>query len=215
MSLDRETIESNKEFFISELKKVTREGADIDALIDMLEHSNFFYAPASTVYHCAFEGGLCHHSINVLDNLKRIVNMKVPQGLIPEESIIITALLHDISKFDFYEQYTRNEKVYSLSGDKKDNMGTFSWVAKTAYKVADSTKRFVFGTHGQNSHYIISQYIPLDTDESAAILNHMGQSNDAAPDLTAIYNRYPLACLLHVADMLATYIDEPALADAE
>lgn len=205
--LTKEQIEANKQEFLSEINKITRPNSRISDLVSFLENYGFFNAPASSVYHNAFEGGLCEHSLNVLANLRKLCNIKQIYT-ISEESIIIVALLHDISKFDFYEPFIKNEKVYSDSGDKYDNMGKFSWVAKKGYKVVDSRKRFVFGTHGQNSQYLINQFIPLTIEESAAIINHMGQSNDAAPDLTAIYNAFSLACLLHIADMLATYIDE-------
>ena len=34
-----------------------------------LLRSDFFRAPASTRYHCAYEGGLCEHSVNVYRRL--------------------------------------------------------------------------------------------------------------------------------------------------
>ena len=56
---------TEKEEFISIFnEKIKREGAD--KLLDFLENkSDFFVAPASTRYHCAFEGGLLRHSLNV------------------------------------------------------------------------------------------------------------------------------------------------------
>ena len=42
---------------------IKRQGADM--LLQWLVSTDFFIAPASTKYHCAFEGGLALHSINV------------------------------------------------------------------------------------------------------------------------------------------------------
>jgi hypothetical protein len=60
------------------------------------------------------------------------------------------------------------------------------------------------------SEYIARQFIPLTIDESVAILHHMGGRNwDSAQDnITQIFGKYPLATLLHMADMLASYVDE-------
>ena len=47
---------------------IKRQGADM--LLQWLVSTDFFIAPASTKYHCAFEGGLALHSINVYKILK-------------------------------------------------------------------------------------------------------------------------------------------------
>ena len=48
---------------------IKRQGADM--LLQWLVSTDFFIAPASTKYHCAFEGGLALHSINVYKILKK------------------------------------------------------------------------------------------------------------------------------------------------
>lgn len=57
----------NKKRFIDLLKSTKREG--IDKLIDFLEKTDFFTAPASTRFHSSYEGGLLQHSLNVYDCL--------------------------------------------------------------------------------------------------------------------------------------------------
>ena len=47
---------------------IDREGAD--KLLEWLEKSDFFTAPASTKYHLAKQGGLLQHSLNVRDRLE-------------------------------------------------------------------------------------------------------------------------------------------------
>jgi 23S rRNA maturation-related 3'-5' exoribonuclease YhaM len=58
-----------KEEFIELLKQTNREG--IEELIQFLENSDFFKAPASTRFHGNFEGGLLAHSLKVYEILKK------------------------------------------------------------------------------------------------------------------------------------------------
>lgn len=203
-------IEENKYKFIELLRKIDRQGADIGALIYKLESSDFFIAPCSTIYHLNQDGGLCLHSLNVYNELCNLVKIYYPNECpFSEETLIIVSLLHDISKMNYYEKYAKNVKVYSETGKKSDELGKFDWVTQMAWKKRDPENRFVYGHHGQNSEYIANSYIPLTLEESAAITNHMGNDDEYhAYDSTFIYNRYPLAVLLHSADFLSAYIIE-------
>ena len=49
---------NNKDRYIELLKSTNRAG--VDKLIDTLEHSDFFKAPASTVYHSNFKAVYCN-----------------------------------------------------------------------------------------------------------------------------------------------------------
>ena len=86
-------------------------------------------------------------------------------------------------------------------------------MAEQSYKTVDVEKRFLYGNHEETSEFMIRQYIPLKLEESVAILNHhFSISYDFVPieSVALKHERYPLACLLHVADMISTYIDERA-----
>ena len=203
--------EKNKEDFIELLRQIKRPNAKIEELIKKLEESDFFSAPASTKFHGAYVGGLVEHSLNVYYNLKNLVDMKGLKEYFDEDSLIICGLLHDISKMNFYEVISRNEKVYSEDGTKRDNLGQFEWQSVLSFKVRDAENRFVYGNHEETSEFMIKMYIPLSVDESVAILNHHGgKGYDSVPinNLSDKYNKYILSPLLHAADMLATYIDE-------
>lgn len=199
-------IEANKQEYINLLREVNREGADIPALVYKLESSDFFVAPCSTKFHLNVAGGLCKHSINVFNALNDLCEKYAPD--IPRDVRIIVALCHDLDKMNKYEQYVKNVKVYSSGGSKSDDLGKFDWKSEFAYTLRDDDKRFVYGHHGQNSEYITNSYIPLNIEESAAISNHMGGLDVNIPDATPIFNRYPLASLLHIADFVATFIFE-------
>ena len=97
-----------KEEIIKLLKSTNREG--IDKVIEFMEKSDFFTAPASTRFHGAYEGGLAAHSFKVYEILKYKIENNIEDIQVPEESIIISALLHDICKANYYKTDYRNAK---------------------------------------------------------------------------------------------------------
>lgn len=206
----------NREEFLNLVSSIEREGADIEGLVRKLNNSDFFRAPASTKYHGGYEGGLCEHCLNVYYNLIDLVQMTnrsilsnpLDECCYDENSLKIVALLHDMSKMNFYEKTVSNKKIYSDNGSKKDEMGRYDWVSVPSFKTRD--KKFVYGNHEVNAEFIVRHYIPLTLDESAAIINHMGgMSYDAAQhSMTEVFNSYSLVTLLHIADIMATYINE-------
>ena len=106
-------IEQNRIEFLKLVAEIDIPGADTQGLVEYLDSSDFFTAPASTQYHCGYKGGLCEHSMNVYHNLVKIIDSKV--GLIPKydkNSLLVVALFHDISKTNFYEMYVMNKKKY-------------------------------------------------------------------------------------------------------
>lgn len=207
--ISKEQIEANKATYLQLISEINIEGADTQGLADYLLNSDFFIAPASTLYHNNFEGGLCEHSLNVYKSLCELAAMYMP-GKYEQSTLIVVALLHDLAKVNFYEKYTANRKVYDKNGSKHDNLGNFDWFAEEAYKVKDAKDRFLGGEHGFNSMIIANRYIPMTYEETLAILHHhvgIGESKQLG-DLSAILNKYPLITLLHMADFISTFIKE-------
>ena len=179
-----------KEKFLEILKQVKREG--IEELIQFLEKSDFFIAPASTRFHGDHEGGLVEHSIKVYEILKHKVKNCIMDIAIPEESIIIIGLLHDICKTNFYKVDFRNAK---------NALGV--WEKVPYYTVEDTIP---FG-HGEKSVMMLTEYIKLTNEEKYAIRWHMGFSEpkELYGTLGEAYKKYPIALLLNEADLEATY----------
>ncbi len=180
-------------------EKITRDGAD--KLLEFLEKSDFFTAPASTRYHGAYEGGLLRHSLNVYECLVEYLareRVREKYGLnVSEETAAIVALLHDICKVNFYTVSMRNAK----------NEQTGQWEKVPYYTIND---RLPYG-HGEKSVYMISGFMRLSREEAMAIRWHMGFSYGAVEERNTIgraFETYPLAFALSVADMEASYFLE-------
>jgi hypothetical protein len=199
---------TEKEQIILLLREVKRDPEGVEKLIGFLEESDFFSAPASTKYHSNYFGGLVHHTLQVYKRLCDLIDMfKITKY--SRESLILVALGHDFAKINFYEPCVNSKRVYHEKGTQKDILGRFDWVQEKGYRVKDFKDRYIFGIHGQNSERLLSQFIPLSDEESAAIIWHMGgMDGNKSEDLSDIYNQYSLASLLHAADYLSTYIDE-------
>ena len=172
---------------------IHREGAD--RLLEWLQTTDFFTAPASTRYHCACPSGLVQHSVNVYE-------VMMEKHFDPEtdsaESFALCALLHDVCKAQFYKISTRNVK----------NEKTGQWEKVPSYSVEDL---FPYG-HGEKSVFLIERFMKLKVEEAVAIRWHMGGFDDAAKGgcfaISEAYDKYPLAVKLHIADLKATYLME-------
>lgn len=200
-----------REQFIELLRGTKREG--MEELIGFLCISDFFTAPASTRYHSCHEGGLAEHSFNVYKCLRNKVlktddegNYISEFGSYDKDTVIITALLHDICKTNFYISEPKNKKVYSPEGMKSDSNGRFDWVSYMGYTVDDKAPL----GHGEKSVIMLMQYIKLTKDEMYAIRWHMGgfEAKENYDALSETFKKYPLALALHEADLEATYLLE-------
>lgn len=185
-------------------KNITRPGAD--KLLAWLETTDFFTAPASTRFHLSRPGGLVDHSVHVYERLDNLVTDEEgypgstfgEDFTISDETIAICGLLHDICKANFYTVEMRN---------RKNEQG--QWEKYPFYVVND---QLPYG-HGEKSVYIISGFMKLTREEAMAIRWHMGFSdNDFKAGGFSVGNafeKFPLALLTHMADLQATYMDEP------
>ena len=206
---DAELVNMKNEF-VELINSITRGGIRKQELLDKLENSDFYIAPASTRFHNSIRGGLLNHSLNVYHNLNTLVHTYGLQDKISEDTVKILGLLHDMGKINYYKPYFKNEKRYWSGGSKHDEGGNFDWVTVQSYTVVDDKDRFLFGNHEQTCEYMVSIYVPLTYTETIALLHHhAGMGSDCAQDnVSAIFNRYPLATLLHTADMLSVYLEE-------
>lgn len=191
-------IEKNKEEFIEIFRaNITREGSD--KLLDyLINKCDFFISPASTRFHGSYDGGLAQHSLNVYHCLKDYLSHPRVKELYKmsysEETIAISALLHDLCKTDTYKRDFRNVK---------NEAGV--WERVPTYRTEDELP---YG-HGEKSVYMISGFMRLTREEAMAIRWHMGFSGPEDNNLVGrALEKYPLAFALATADMEASYFLE-------
>lgn len=90
---------NQKEWFLSICREnISRDG--IEELLKWLEGTDFFIAPASTRFHGSYPGGLIEHSLNVYEELQRILHTYQEIQCSPE-SATICSLFHDFCKINF------------------------------------------------------------------------------------------------------------------
>lgn len=169
---------------------IKREG--IEDLLEYLEKTDFYTAPASSRFHCCHEGGLVEHSINVFENLKKesIITSKYSM-----ETIALVSLFHDLCKVNFYKVTTRNVKKNG------------QWFQEPYYM---KNEQYPFG-HGEKSVYILMKYIKLTDEEALAINWHMGgfdsrQSGDSS--CSTAFRKSDLALELHISDLRSSVYED-------
>lgn len=158
-------------------------------LLEWMNKSGFFEAPASINHHGAEPGGLAQHSINVFKRLSFIAAEVIkPPQIFNVETLAIVSLLHDLCKIDAY---------------RKSKEST-----ESRYEI---TRNFPAG-HGEKSVILIMRFMYLTDEEILAIRWHMGQYDFYAKgggyDLDNAFKQCKLAVMLHIADMMATHFDE-------
>ena len=179
-----------KEEFLKLLRSIQREG--IEQLIAFIESTDFFTAPASTRFHGDHAGGLLEHSMKVYEILVQKVKNASIKLDVSEDTLKIVALLHDICKVNFYKIDYRNAK---------NALGVWE---KVPYYTIDDT--IPYG-HGEKSVMMITEYMKLTPEEKYSIRWHMGytEPKELYNTIGAAYKKYPLALLMHEADLEATY----------
>lgn len=179
-----------KEEFLKLLRSTNRE--NIENLIEFICKTDFFEAPASTRFHGSKENGLVEHSLKVYEILKQKVETSIIPINIPQESIIIIALLHDLCKANYYKIDYRNAK---------NALGV--WEKVPYYTVEDTIP---YG-HGEKSVMMATEYIKLTPEEKYAIRWHMGytEPKEQYSTIGLAYTKYPIALLTFEADLEATY----------
>lgn len=143
-----------KERIIDLLSSTRRKG--IDKLIAWLIKAGFFEAPASTMFHGSYEGGLAKHSLAVHDEMIALGDLKLDKKSgygqmaikVKPENIVIATLLHDICKIGAYQ---RTKKSDGWANNRAKEKG-----------------------HAKLSIKRIKKFIKLDKIEELMIRFHMG-----------------------------------------
>lgn len=177
----------------TEIVQKTIQRTEIKELMQWLDTTDFYTAPASTRYHGAFESGLVIHSLNVYSQLKKLCKWYGCDA--SDESIAIVALFHDLCKVGCYKTEMRWRK------DKNNR-----WEQYPTWKFEED---FAYGGHGAKSVFLVQSFMKLTPEEASAINCHMGQWDATTySNPTEVYCRNKLSWLLHVADEAADFLME-------
>ena len=130
--------------------------------------------------------------MKVYEILKHKVKNSLLDLNVSDDTLIIIALLHDICKVNFYKVDYRNAK---------NERGEWE---KVPYYTVDDT--IPYG-HGEKSVMMITEYMKLTVEEKYCIRWHMGftEPKEAYNTLGQAFKKFPLALILHEADLEATY----------
>lgn len=141
--MTQEEIRDNKERIEELLRSTGREG--MENVIRYLEDQYFYEVPSSLQRHHNWEGGLAQHCLGVYDRLKDTA------AELPEDSVIITSLLHDICKA---RKHYRNDRG--------------RWVERPETELH-------YKGHGERSVRLLEKLgLMLTPEEKGAIRWHMG-----------------------------------------
>lgn len=198
------TFEEKVNFVDTTLRSTGRTG--IDKVIEFLYNTDFFTAPSSTRFHSNYYGGLLDHSILVYScavKLREDMLELKPDftDQFPEDSIIITTLLHDICKVCYYVPAQKWKK------DENDR-----WQSYSGYNVVDN---FPIG-HGEKSVIILQQIgLVLNVEEMLAIRFHMGLWSSSNVDYGSgektfykALDKCPLMVIVQNADFMSSSLLE-------
>lgn len=184
-----------KEFISLVDKYIKRDG--VENLMLMLEKTDFYTAPASREYHGNEATGLVQHSIAVFEELVKEVKSTNGWKELDDklmEKIAIVSLFHDLCKANYYGVSTRNTK------DEKGR-----WIQVPYYTIED---KFPFGHGDKSVVMMLTAKMEVTVEEMLTIKHHMGGYSPKEDwfSMSTAYREFPLAVLLHLADMRATYL---------
>ena len=197
-------MENLKQQFQERLLSTKREG--METVIKHLDRLGFFVAPASTKFHLNVKGGLLQHSWNVCNTALMLREQMIAmnpdlEGKLPEESVVLASLLHDVCKSNIYKEALLN---------RKNDQGY--WEKVPGYEV-DYTS-LPLG-HGEKSVImLLTLGLKLTKDEMLAIRWHMTawelafQSPEQKANLQKAREIAPLCAIVQAADGLASALLE-------
>lgn len=161
-----------KEAILAALSGVDRIG--IDRLIKWLCEVDFFTAPASTMFHGNYEGGLAEHSWNVYDLLVKKNEQFQTQYL--SDTLAICGLLHDLCKVEMYVENldpATDAQLFRLDKEAKKNKHRLPKMIDKQY-ASDLIGWYVNGAKGPmpeyKKSYKVDDKLPIGHGEKSVIL---------------------------------------------
>lgn len=187
--MNKEYETNGKVLFDGELIKTKRD--NIKELIECMEDGGFYESPCSGAHHLAEPGGLLEHSLNVLTLARDLA--RAWESTIPEDSITISALLHDLGKMGDHGKVNYIENILK-SGER------------SAAKPYITNTELAYIPHEVRSVMIAERFIVLSEQEEQAILFHNGLYSSFKYEIPG--KETEMYMILHFADMWASRVTE-------
>ena len=196
-------VDSIKPCILEMINYIMPDQSETAALIDWMDKTDFWTAPASTKFHGDFKCGLSLHTLIVIKQslvfAKPVLEnyFSSPNGhqfTVSAKDIFIAGLCHDFCKTGFYGVEHRNTK--DINGN---------WIKQPFYKTRADNRNL---GHGNESVLMMLQLMPsMITNRPVieAISRHMGFS-DLSDSESYNYSNFlqnPLVLLLQLADQSA------------
>lgn len=167
-------------------KYIKRDG--VEDFLEALECNGFYDAWASTSYHCNYEGGLCEHTLNVINYALQLADTF--KSDVSRESIVLCACCHDVGKA--YNYYVDNTlKSGKLSGTKPKKINP----------------TLMIKSHAMRSLNIVSKFFDLSESEKVCILSHDGFFDNSNREYMLGLDE--LLYIVHSADLYVARFVEP------
>jgi len=171
---------------VDSFPEVRRE--NVKKMFDGSVGERYFTAPASSkhIYHSAYPGGLCQHSINVVKNLLKLSESLSP-GRWPKHKLAFVGLFHDFGKIgdDHRDRYIPNPS--------KNHLFINPYI---------TNPELDYLTTSDGALYILQSYdVKVDFEEWQAIKLNDGQYDTANAGYKM--RECELALMLHWADLHA------------
>lgn len=195
--------DSIKPCIIEMINYIIKDETEKTNLINWLDKTDFWVAPASTKFHGNFKCGLSLHTLIVIKQslvfakpmLENFLSSPMAnQYSITAKDIFVSALCHDFCKTGFYGTEYRNTKDV-----------TGNWIKQPFYKTKSENRNL---GHGNESVLMLLQIMPSYINNRMvleAISRHMGFS-DLSESEGYNYSNFlqnPLVILLQMADQTA------------
>jgi len=193
-----------REVIEQSLLKTGRDG--VEDLLDFMDEVGFFTAPASGGNHSSGEGGLAEHSVNVMTMAEKFGVAAYGGEKFNEvkDSIVITALLHDLGKCgDYGKQMYVPNMVQDGRPTKADPVQKYKQSDKKPWK---RNMELLPLDHATRSIKLATLFIDLTEDEEFAIRYHDGLYETA--NYAVKGHETQLYMLLHWADMWSSRVLE-------
>ncbi len=166
----------------------------IKKALEWLRTTDFFTAPASSMYHDSFDCGLCFHSIKTACRVVELMHSFKFNDPDKIGDAVFCALVHDWCKIGLYESYLRNVK----------NEETGVWEKVKAFRYKGDA--MINLGHGVSSMFLASKFFKLTIEEASAIRWHMGAYRTSDADFNELQSsceNFMLVHLIQFADQLS------------